>query len=159
MCPEASTNPCLAMIEMTCFTSGQQLAVARHGDKRPVRILRLAHLLLPIAGRHPDDASRLSLDLRRHELDAGRIDPAVRQVHDKTAVQLEARHLWAKMVGERRRRLVVVFNHEAAHAARARHPHVGDPGLSIERTWRPRIHVKMQIEGSLEQASTVGFPT
>ena len=31
-------------------------------------------------------------------------------------------------------------------------------GLPVERTRRPRIHVKMQVEGSLEQASAIRFP-
>jgi hypothetical protein len=135
----------LATIEITSFTPG---------SSSPLR-----DLFRGISGRHPDDASGLSLDARRHELDARRIDPAIGEVQDKAAIEFQSRHFGAKVVGQRRGRLIMVFDDECAHAALARHPHIRDAALPVERAGGPGIHVKVQVARSLEQASAIGFAT
>ena len=131
---------------MTAFVSGQQLARSRDADERAV-LLRVAHLVLGIERRHPDEASPSAGHLR-HVLDRRRIHPADRQIEIDPAEHFEARRLLARKIREAGGRLVVVLEHDAAHPSRARQLRARRAHRSSAARCRGRVHV--DVDGALE---------
>ena len=138
---------------------GQHLAGSRHAHERPIGLRRGLHLALRVESRHPDHLSRCSPDLRRHELHRRRVDPAIWPVQNNTAIHEEVRNLQAKVVHQPRGRLVMVLDHERAQTASLRDSHFRKVGLFVAwggvRAWR--VHMKVHVDGSLEESDAVGL--
>jgi hypothetical protein len=67
------------------------------------------------------------------------------------AEQLEVGNLKAKVVGQRAGRLVMVLEHEPAETAPLRDSHLRDVGLSRAPGRSGPVHVKVHVDGALQQ--------
>ena len=96
---------------------GQKLAVAADADERP-RLFREAHLVLGVECRHPDDASPAAGD-PGEVFHRGRIHAADREIEIDPAEHLESRCLFPREKRQPRGRVVMILEHDAAHALRS----------------------------------------
>jgi hypothetical protein len=116
----------------------QQLAVAGHGDKRPIRVFRAAHDVFGVKGGHPDDPSPPTRDLG-HVPHLLRVDAT-----DRPAQNNAAKHLYT------------IFH---LHGASTVSPTASDARASVRKTsrkgvtdaWVTGTHAELRQTNSLKR--------
>src|SRR5262245_59702137 len=126
------------------FRLGQQCLSTRDADEGPV-LLGKANLVFGVEGRHPDEAAPSTSDLR-HVLDGGCVHAANREIEVDSTEHLEPGRCLAREKRQAGGRIVVILEHEAAHAVRVRELRRLD---TVDRAWHVvRVGMDVDVDGA-----------